>query len=354
MRFNILLALLLLCLPHLAQAQISLPEDKTAARILAYFMVGRDEMPEANVTIEQFQSHLDLLKDGDYHVANLSDVTKSYKQGTILPEKTVVITFDGGDKSILTNAIPLLERYNFPYTIFIATDRASANDPRWLNWSDIQKLQKSNLMSVGLHPDIYGSIGHQNPVSIRSRINNATARLRNEISVNAQFFAYPFGDYTATYKDVLTDYGFALTFGQQSGVAHKGAIGSPLPRFTMTENYADLDRFKMVINSLPLAASEITPEASHINTANPSIGFTVPEAITSELHRLSCFTSGQDKPKKSIIGNRVELRLAAASTQDRFRVNCTLPVKSKREEKTSTWRWLGFLFKFNEPTKKSL
>jgi peptidoglycan/xylan/chitin deacetylase (PgdA/CDA1 family) len=354
MRINTLLALLLLCLPHVTEAQNILPEDKTAARILAYFMVGRDETPEANVTIEQFKSHLELLKEGNYNVTSLGAIANSYKHGSALPEKTVAITFDGGDKSILTNAIPLLERYNFPYTLFIATDRADANDPRWLDWNDIRKFNKSGLMTLGLHPDVYGSIGLQSSSYIRSKLNNATSRLRSELSLKSKFFAFPFGENTKTYHDVIADYGFALTFGQHSGVAHKEAQHLPLPRFTMTEHYANLDRFNMVINSLPLATTEISPQTPHITTRNPAIGFSISEALTNELHALSCFTSGQDKPKKTIIGNRVELRLSTPTAQKRFRVNCTLPVKPKNTDKIKHWRWLGFLFNLDETPEAPL
>ena len=354
MRINTLLALValvLLCLPHMADAKDTLPEDKTAARVLVYFMVGRDETPEASVTTEQFKSHLELLKDGGYNVASLPDISKAYKQNTALPDKTVSITFDGGDKSILTNAVPLLERHNFPYTLFISTDRTDANDPRYLNWDDIDKLSKSGLMTVGLHPQAYSMIGHQTAAHIRSKINNATSRLRDKTGSNAKFFSYPFGKHTNDYKSVLSNYNFDITFGQHSGVAHSNIHDAPLPRFTMTENYADLDRFTMIINSLPLSTTDITPTTSYV-TNNPAIGFSVSEHLTYKLSKLSCFTSGQDKPTLNIIGNRVEIRLDQPSSQDHFRVNCTMPVKNKNEDKTTSWRWLGFLFHINEPFVK--
>lgn len=353
MRILFVIALFSLLLSTAVMAQ-DVPEDKTAVRILGYFMVGRDDVPEANVTIEQFTQHLEILKNEDFNVISLPDMTQAYKSNTPLPDKSVAITFDGGDKSILTNATPLLEQYNFPYTIFIATDRADQNDPRYLNWKDIKNLEKTGLVTIGLHPQTYASLTFDTPQNIEKRINNATARLRNQGIDNIEYFSYPFGENSKNYDDIISRYNFHGVVGQQSGVAYNSSPESTLPRFMMTEAYADADRFNMVINSLPLPLTDITPITSVIKTKNPAIGFTIRNEINDELDKLSCFVSGQNKPNTVILGNRVELRLTAPITQERLRVNCTLPVNSENAEKTTSWRWLGFLFHVNDTVLKTV
>lgn len=347
MRFITLLTTMLLCVPSMTHAATKLAEDQFAVRILAYFMVGQDDTPDANITIEQFNDQMRFLKEGGYNVISLEQMNDAYTSKTTLPENSVAITFDGGDKSILTNAAPILEAHQFPYTIFIATDREDANDPRYLNWENIKALQKSGFVTIGLHPQIYGSIGFDTPEIIRKSINNATARLRDEMSMNASFFSYPFGEYTKNYQDIIKDYNFSFTFGQNSGVAYNDTK-YPLPRFTMTEDFAQLDRFQMILNSLPLPANNITPNTSIINTSNPAIGFSVPEALTDELQNLSCFASGQEKPEVNILGNRVEIRLNTPIIENRFRVNCTLPVIDKNIEETTSWRWFGQMYSVND------
>ncbi|HPD83437.1 MAG: polysaccharide deacetylase family protein [Alphaproteobacteria bacterium] len=350
MRFYLVFAVLALCLrPNFAIATSSLAEDQTAARVLVYFMVGRDETPEANVTREQFLSHLQALKNGGYTVLSLNQITQAYETGAVLPDNTVAITFDGGDKSIVKHAVPLLEEYEFPYTVFISTDRVDANDPRYLNWDDLKKINHSPLGTIGLHPQSYSSIGFDTTQVIRKSVNNATSRLREKLAINADYFAYPFGEYNSDYPKVIQEYHFKATFGQHSGVAYQSDAPLPLPRFTMTEDYANLDRFRMILNSLPLPVSDVTPTVSQITTSNPAIGFSVPEIIEEDLARLSCFVSGQGKPLLNIIGNRVEIRLPSPTTEDRFRINCTLPENSENEEKTTRWRWFGQLYSVTEP-----
>lgn len=325
----------------------ALEADKSAARIMVYFTVGRDEAPATNVTLEQFQAHMAELASGDYSVLSLNKIIESYKNGAVLPANAVAITFDGGDKSILETAAPILEKHGFPYTVFIASERADSNDPRHLTWRDIKTLQKSRLITLGIHPQNYHDYTGQSVKTIRTQVNNATTRFREETGINPQFFSYPFGTFDDTYYKIIADYGFEAAFGQQSGVAYANDDRFALPRFTMTENFAHVDRFIMTAGALPLPVHDASPVSPLLTDNTPSIGFTIPDSLSNMIHSLSCFASGQEKPEINVIGERrVELRLRQAIGQTRFRVNCTLPVKT---DETQRWRWFGRLFKLSEP-----
>lgn len=344
-----LFILLLSLLPALpANATTDIEADKSAARIMVYFTVGRDNAPETNVTAAQFETHLQALKQGDYNVMALPAIINAYESGRNLPAKTVAITFDGGDKSIIRTAAPLLSRYDMPYTVFIAPARAQANDPRYLNWNDIKSLEKSSLVSFGLHPEEYRDFSYSSEETIRLRLNNATARLRNQLSDKIELFSFPFGEYTKQYKDIITAYGFKAAFGQSSAVAHNKVDRFALPRFTMVENYANSERFEMTASALPLPVMDVSPTTSHITSLNPSIGFTVHDDIES-LNGLSCYASDQGKAPIDIIGNnRVEIRLSQPISENRFRVNCTLPVREGKDSEIKYWRWFGMLLNVND------
>lgn len=331
-----------------ALASPMLEADNSAVRVMVYFTVGRDETPVSNVTVDQFKAHLAELAAGDYNVISLPDMAAAYKSGRPVPPNSVAITFDGGDRTVLENAMPLLEDYNFPYTVFIATSRADENDPRYLNWDDIDEMRKSPLVTFGLHPEVYGNLSYETDENIRSNVNNATARFRDKTLYTPTFFAYPFGEYSERYKSVIDTYRFDGVFGQQSGVIYAGADTFVLPRFTMTENYADDSRFEMTANALPLPYQDLTPTGSYISNTSPTIGFSVPEGLADELGKLSCFASGQDKPELAIIGNRAELRLTSPVDQTRFRINCTLPVETQDDTEIKHWRWFGLLLTYNE------
>ena len=339
---------LLLCLaaqgvPANAQEGL-LPQDRAAAVIFSYQMIGEDLHPSASIGKEQFAEHIAELRTGGYTVLPLPDIVRALKEGAALPPRTVALTFDGGHRSVLENGVPLLIENEIPFTVFVSTGYLDADGARTMNWDDLRKLARNELVTVGLHPASYDELSASDPGEIRRQINAARARLREMAEIEADLFAYPFGSYSTAYRDIVAASGFGAAFGQQSSVAWSGSDPYALPRFTMTESFGDLDRFRMTASALPLPVADVEPKNPDLSTAHPAIGFTVDEALKGQLAKLSCFVSGQEKPQVELVsGNRVELRLEKDFDEKRARVNCTLPGPVPQGADEPRWRWFGML-----------
>ena len=348
MPYLIVILLTLINFPVNAQA---IQEDRQAARILAYYGIGHEASPATSVTTEQFNAHINQLahghSQGDYNVIALPDVIEAYRQNTPLPDNAVVITFDGSEKSVLTHAAPLLKKHQFPFTVFLAPKRIRDNNPRFLNRKDIKRLRKNQLVSFGIHPDKYDAPTHHDInefdelSSIRASLNNSVAFYRDLFGTQPKYLAFRHGVYSEMQLRAIENYDFDAILGQHSGVAYHNPTGSILPRFVMTENYADQNRFNMVTKALPLPVDEVHPKPSVLKYKNPAIGFT--SISNATLDKLSCYASGQAKPRLERLNDRIEIRLNEEISTSRFRVNCTLPVKGKKTEEIK-WRWHGFLF----------
>jgi peptidoglycan/xylan/chitin deacetylase (PgdA/CDA1 family) len=331
-----------------AHAGQSIAEDAHAAVIFAYHRVGDDENPAASIRQEQFIGHINELIDDEYNVIALDDIISAFEAGTELPPRTVGLSFDGGDASFLTGALPLLEQHKLPYTLFITPGQTEAKTGRTIGWADLRKLEKTGLAHIGLHPNSYGRLANAPEAEIRHQINMALTAYREELGHEPTLFAYPFGEYGKTYRAIIEASGFKAAFGQQSGVAYDGSDRFALPRFAMTERYGDTDRFQMISRALPLPVSGIEPADPILGGANPVIGFTVADALSGSLKNLACYASGQERPAAEIIGNRVELRLREPVTSDRVRINCTLPGPQTAPEDAPIWRWFGLLLSVPE------
>ena len=215
-------------------AQASDYDDKSAV-IFAYFAIGNDDNPSASLRTEQFTQQLGELKSGAYNIAPLPDVIEAFAAGTPLPARTVALTFDGADKSILKDAAPLLIKNDIPFTVFIPADRVASEKPPFMDWDDLRKLKRSGLVSFGLHPSAYNRLADNNAAEIKRQINNSLAAIREELDVDVNLLAYPFGEYDEDYKKIVKSMGLKAAFGQQSGVAWAGDDHYARPRFTLTE-----------------------------------------------------------------------------------------------------------------------
>ena len=337
-------AAILLAAPAFAQNKAAINDyDNKSAVIFTYFAIGNDENPSASITEEQFAAQIEEIKTGGYTVRPLLEITAAFATGKTLPDRTIALTFDGADKSILDKALPLLQQNNIAFTVFVPADRISSEKPPFMSWNDLRRLKKTGLVTFGLHPSSYTRLVDTAPDDMKRQINNSIAAMRKELDINPTLLAYPFGEYDSEAKAIVKSMGFAAAFGQQSGVAYAGDDRFSLPRFTLTERYGDIERFVMTANALPLPVTDLAPSSPRLNTLDPAIGFTVPDSLKKSLKNLSCFSSSDEKPKLEILNNRVEIRMSKPLSEDRPRINCTLPVASSAGEEPR-WRWFGMLY----------
>lgn len=325
------------------QAQAATDADRASAVIFVYQRIGDDSLPQGSISLDQFKDHIKELKTGGYNVLSLPKIIEALKNGDTLPQKTVGITFEGAHVATLNAALPLLDEADIPFTVFYASDRADGASPSYMTWKQLKELKKDRLATLGILPSSYAHMVGQTEAQNADLINKAISKYKEEFDEDPQFFAWPYGEYSAALKKQLSTYSFKAAFGQQSGVLHAGADFMALPRFTMTENFGDLDRFQLTANALPLPVTDIIPDDTLIKTNPPLIGFTVSPDIKN-LSKLSCFISGVGKvPLSKPGGNRIEIRLKDPLDDRRTRINCTMPDETIIPGEGQSWRWFGML-----------
>ena len=83
---------------------------------------------------DSFESQLKMLSQIAYPL-RLQDLVASIQEKRI-PENGVVITFDDGYADVLYNALPLLEKYKIPATIFVTTGKLGKEF--W--WDELERI----------------------------------------------------------------------------------------------------------------------------------------------------------------------------------------------------------------------
>ncbi|MFH1157479.1 MAG: polysaccharide deacetylase family protein [Pseudomonadota bacterium] len=324
-------------------ASASVGEDKGTAVIFVYQRVGEGTVPKSNISIEQFREHIQELKKGGYSVLPLPKIIDALKNGDVLPPKSIGITFDGAYQATLSNALPLLEEAKIPFTVFFASDMTDNGNPAHMSWEQLGKLRKNKLVSLGILPAAYEYMTDLTDEQNAAIINRAVSRYREVLGETPVFFAYPYGEFDDSIKKTLAGYKFKAVFGQHSGVVYVHSDFLALPRFTMTDDYGDLDRFMLTANALPLPVEDVIPEDTAFTRNPPIIGFTVTPEIRS-LSGLSCFASGLGRLSLTRMGgNRIEIRPSQPFVDRRTRVNCTLPDDATVPGEPQRWRWFGML-----------
>ena len=344
MHFKLLTLFSALALMNLTPALAgTLPEDSSAAVVYSYATIGTEDDDDA-LTMESFRAQMDELTSGENTVRPLADVISDRDQ----PDHSIALTFDQIDYNFVHTIAPLLLEKKLPFTLFISPGQFDAGGK--VSWDDLRYLAAKPGVTLGLTAYTYTHTGYLSAEKLAEDLNHAKARFREEFKQEAVFFAYPYGEYSPAYKALIDQHGFKAAFGQQSGVIYAGADRLALPRFTMTEDVADLDRFRMTSQALPFPVSDLEPSSSLLTVNPPFPGFTVAQAITADdLKKMTCFASGIGQLTLQRLGhNRVEIRFPRGFDDTRGRVNCTLPVPSADDPTEIRWRWLGFLYSIPE------
>ena len=102
-----------------------------------------------------FERQMEYLRQ-NYEILPLDRLVQYIRQGTPLPEKAVVITFDDGYKDNYLYAYPILVKHGIPATIFITTGHIGSSKLFWFDevkyLVQLTPLNQLDLDELGSYP----------------------------------------------------------------------------------------------------------------------------------------------------------------------------------------------------------
>ena len=132
-----------------------------------------------------------LLHEWGYQTISVESLVKAMTKGAELPPKPIILTFDDGSETVLTTALPIMQKYNFTGTAYIVHNYIGIT-----NYMDADQIRELyfNGWEIGSH-----SISHVNLTERtdrqRDEIVDSRQKLQGELGTPILTFAYPFGAY---------------------------------------------------------------------------------------------------------------------------------------------------------------
>lgn len=116
----------------------------------------------------------------------------------------VSLTFDDGWRSIYTNGLPILQKYNFPSTQYLLTSTTDYPDYMTLSMMQAFKTQGSEIAS---HTVTHPHLPTLNAATLNSELADSQQFLRNQFgSDTAKNFASPYGEYNDSVINAIKTY----------------------------------------------------------------------------------------------------------------------------------------------------
>ena len=326
-RFHLIAALLGLC----AAATPSLAADSAVVLLYPRLFAPGAAAESSGIRVGRLETHLAELKGGSYRVLGPSEIVAAFRENKALPDRTIALTFDDPSLVLYGDAWPRLKAAGLAFGVFVAPSEIGGAG--MMNWTHLREMKAAGV-TIGLRVPAAAAEPNSEQQGA-AELNRAAEAFAAELGGRPGLLVWPAGEVNAKGMQAARNAGFAAAFGQHSGAAWMGQEHFYLPRFALTEDYADLERFRQVTAALPLPASDIIPANPRLEQNPPPFGFTLADDYPN-LDQLACFTAHDGRMKVELLGNRVEARMSKPFPPGRGRINCTLPNGDGR------WRWLGY------------
>jgi peptidoglycan/xylan/chitin deacetylase (PgdA/CDA1 family) len=202
--------------------------------VLCYHAVS-DRWPSyLAVTPDQMARQLRFLVGRGYRGA-------TFEQAVTSPPapRTLAVTFDDGYRSVLTHALPILERLRLPGTVFVPTDFVARDGPmswpgieRWLggpheeelvgmSWQELRSLTDAGW-EIGSHTCSHPRVSQLDDDALLGELSDSR-RICDEQLGACRSLALPYGDGDERAIRAAEEAGYRAV----AGLDHPGAPRSP-------------------------------------------------------------------------------------------------------------------------------
>lgn len=299
---HILLGLVISLISWCALAAAVAPSSSQLV-VLAYHEIDQNS-PASDVNAvdtKAFVKQLEWLKGQGYHFVSVDDILADRAGSKPLPEKSVLLSFDDGYRSVYTNVFPVLKLFKAPAVIALVGHWLEVPDgqlvqygnekvPRsnFLSWQQIRELQASGLVEVASHSyDLhFGQVanpqGNQLPAAtsqaykgdryetheeylarVRADLQRNRDILKAHLGKAPRVMVWPYGSYSRETIRLAAELGMPVAMTLDDGANTRDTPLSALHRLLLDANMK-LSDFSYQFKKMERAVQSEQPAPSRI------------------------------------------------------------------------------------------
>ena len=208
--------------------------------VLGYHrLVNKVRRPDTEITATAFEAQMQMLKDAGVTVIPLRDLIAWREGKKEIPASSAVITFDDGWKSQYTVAWPIMQKFGYPFTLFIYTNYVKGQ-PRAggesLSWGELSEMRDAGVDIQGhsvSHQDLRGKRQRPNDyeVWLKYELEDSKKLIEQQLGVKVDSLALPYGFYNAWVLQVAKDAGYKVVFTVNGQRITNGTPAALMGRF---------------------------------------------------------------------------------------------------------------------------
>jgi peptidoglycan/xylan/chitin deacetylase (PgdA/CDA1 family) len=191
-----------------------------------------------------FAEQLSYLKESGFTPLTVTGLVTSLRgDDHHLPKRPVAVTFDDGYADFHSEALPLLERYDVPATVFLTSgwvsdagkDAAGRPLDTMLTWSQAREAASCGI-EIGGHSHSHPQLDQLPDNELRQELWRNRALLEDKIGVLVSTMAYPYGYSSVRVRREVRRAGYRAACAVNNALAADRHDELALPRLTVAEN----------------------------------------------------------------------------------------------------------------------
>jgi len=221
----------------------SMAQEPVSVPVLCYHRFGPTVPDSMTVTTRGFTEQLQWLKDSGYTVIPLKTLVSYLRgEGPAPPAKSVVITADDGHKSVFTEMLPIVQKFQIPVTLFLYPSCISNRyAPYAMTWEQLKELQQTGLFDMQghtfWHPNFKREKKKLKPEEYQKLVQTQLSKSKNvlekKLGTKIEYLAWPYGIYDDYLESEAQKAGYVAAFSIDRRNADKSEKIMSQPRYLM-------------------------------------------------------------------------------------------------------------------------
>lgn len=191
--------------------------------ILMYHYVEDIPVPSA-INPNLFKKEMIFLKE-NCNPITMSDLIGYVEGHKILPDNSVLITFDDGTMDFYNKAFPILKELSLPAILYIATGYIGKYMPslshNWkyemLGWDEVREISQCENIEIGAHSVTHPRFNLISNDEIRYEVIKSKEVLEKTIGKQVIHFSYPKGYANREIIEIVKDAGYKTAVTSDEG-----------------------------------------------------------------------------------------------------------------------------------------
>lgn len=191
---------------HVSRVHIG---PKPRVSVLMYHQVGRFKAMKAHranyCDAGRFARQMRLLAMGGFHVIGLQQALSGLFGAGPLPPRAVLLTFDDAYAGFVDEALPVLQEYDFPATVYAisgwvgkrmrwADSGMERPQPELMTAAQLRAVQAAGI-TVGSHSQTHRRLAVLDPAEQAQELRDSRSELEDLLGQPVEHLCYPFGSF---------------------------------------------------------------------------------------------------------------------------------------------------------------